>query len=336
MKYLISIFLISLCGTSVKSNIVFYKENTPTTLWTIFDGQCTYSDDVIEDYRRAVHEFTTNVYKHITNESFHFVFSPLSLWLALASIAEGTEGITRQELFNLLHLPKDVCHRQQYYMIASRRECSGNDVTLDRKRLLIIDDNSILNPLWENFVCSNSLTGITRAPLKHDPSRSFDLMRKVFTVQISNLDLSGNSVMLDTLNYKGLWTSAFSGATVEHVPFHNDFGVIIGSVNMMKMRKRVKLTYVPEIKVKFLELPVGYNSRYFVIFGISVGSNSIQEAIKIFRGEWISQIIRNSSVSQIPFDVSIPQFTATSEIDMRRILEKLGVESLWIDPYATR
>ncbi|KAG6451255.1 hypothetical protein O3G_MSEX007045, partial [Manduca sexta] len=333
--------IVVLCGSAkeLKSNSYQSEYNGIAfnrNYGLVYLGTCG-NIDVALAYRRAFYEFTTSVYKRIAiRTAGHFVFSPLSMWISLAALAEGTDGVARAELFNLLRLPEEKCIRQQYYAIASRCEPPGEDVALSRTRLFIFDEELVLNKQWENFVCSHWLIGIIRGTLRRNPMKALHLMRSIFAVQLHHLNLNGNSVILDTLDYDGLWTSAFQDATPERVPFYNDYGEKVGMVEMMRMKKRVKLAYLPEYNIKVLELPVGYHGRYRVMFGLMTGNSGVPQAIKILKSNLMFEVLQNLRISKIPLDVAIPRFSLSYEYDVRSILEEINVTNVWTDHWATR
>ncbi|XP_030025881.2 plasminogen activator inhibitor 2, macrophage [Manduca sexta] len=327
--------IVTLCASEKVSNTSGIASHPNYGL--VYFGTCGEDIDITQEFRRSFYEFTVDLYQRIAVPTAgHFVFSPLSIWMSLAALAEGSDGLARQELFKLLRLPEERCIRQQFYALISRRELLGDDVILSRTRLFIYDEKLVINKNWDNYVCSHWLVGIIKGTLRKNPKKALQSMRDIFSAKLPNLDLNGNSVILDALDYDGLWTTAFLDSKPEIAPFYNDLGEKIGTVEMMRLNKRVRMSYNAELKMKILDLPVGQNGRYRFMFGVSAKDGTAGRSIKLGSSKYIFDIIQNRRLSKIPIDVAIPKFTLSSEIDIRSILEELKLKSVWTDPWGTK
>lgn len=341
MQSYVSVLLVICFGGNIVWSVEYWADTSENffLLPRLDSGdECTYNTDVISEFRYVLTDFASKIYKRIAIESDnHFDVSPISIWQSLAAIAEGTAGNARQELFQLLNLPDDKCLRQQFYAIANSREYSSNGVSISRKRLLVIDENISINTQWRYFVRKNRLFDIIAVPLSRSPKESIDTLRQLTSMQLPNIDLNGNSLLLDTFDCKVTLKSDFGVAKVERVPFYNDFDEEIGTINMIKMKKRVKLAYLPDLKLKVLELPNSENGRYRLFYGIAHGNDSsIDYSINTFKNDMILKILSKLRLSRIPLEIGIPQYTTTTETDVKSILENLGVKTVWSDIWATR
>lgn len=291
--------------------------------------------DVFEDYRKAISNFGHKLYTHIAARSdHHFVFSPYTIWLSLSALAEGAEPSVQSQIFTSLNLPQERCVRKQFYDIAVNVEQPGRDISLLRRRILVLDESVEVYPSWGNVVQSTGLLNFAYAPIKKDPEMTSQLVHN-FMATRSNIVLRGNSVLLDALEYQGLWTTAFPEAKTQSQPFFNELGQKIGSVDMMHVQKKVRLAEVPFLSAKVLELPVGVNGRYTMLIAVGTGNSILKNAIDIFMGS-ILEIFSLLKMSLFPLDVAIPKFVVSSEFDVRPALEDIGIRSFWRDPLATR
>ncbi|XP_037300861.1 uncharacterized protein LOC119191082 [Manduca sexta] len=151
-------------------------------------------------------------------------------------------------------------------------------------------------------------------PMKRDPLAAEAVMRNLISTRIPITDFKGNSALLDSLDYQALWTTAFSDI-VEKAPFYNDIGQQIGTIDLMKTKKRVRMMYLPYLKMKVLELPVGYNGRYRMMLGLAMGST--KESLEAMKNTIVFEVLDGLQTSRIPIDIAIPRFTMTSEYDAR-------------------
>ena len=302
----------------------------------IFGGQPTNicDRDVTQDYKKAMTDFNHKLYTHIASRSGnHFVFSPYSIWLSLSALAEGADDSVQSEIFTSLNLPQARCLRMRFFDIAVNVEQSGRDVNFRRRRSLILDDSLKVNRAWGQQALSSGLINYAYAPIKNEPKATSQRVRKFLKTR-SDIVIRGNSVVLDSLDYEGLWTTAFSEATTQVQPFYDELGQRIGTVDMMHMQKKVRLAHVPFLSSKVVELPVGAGGRYTMLIAVGTGNSVLKNAIDIFMGS-ILEIFSLLQVSLFPVDVAIPKFAVSSEFNVRPALEDFGIRSFWRDPLAT-
>lgn len=312
-------------------------EGATDILGDIFGGKTTdpCDRDVTQDYRKAVTDFSNKLYTHIAARSGnHFVFSPNSIWLSLSALAEGADPKVQSQIFTSLNLPQEKCIRTKFTSLAANVEKSGKDVIFRRRRGLMVDENVKVNRAWNQQMQVTKLLDYTFAPIKTDHKATTKRVRQFLSTR-SNILIKGNSILLDSLDYEGLWTTAFPEATIQSQPFFDELGQKIGTVEMMHMQKKVRLAHVPFLGAKVVELPVGEGGRYTMLIAVGTGNNFLKNAIEIFMGS-ILEIFSLLQISLVPLDVAVPRFVVSSEFNVRPALEEIGIRSFWRDPAATR
>uniref|UniRef100_A0A2A4J2N1 Serpin domain-containing protein n=1 Tax=Heliothis virescens TaxID=7102 RepID=A0A2A4J2N1_HELVI len=293
------------------------------------------SKNVIEEYKKSVTTFHNKLYTNIASRSDnHFVFSPYSVWLSLSALAEGSDASVKNQIFSSLNMPQQWCRRKKFYDIALNVEPEGRDVTLKRRRSLILDQDVKVLSSWGRLMRSTGLLSYSYAPIKSNPKETSKKVRNFIGTR-SNIVLKGNSVLLDSLDYKGLWTTSFPEAGIRSQPFFNELGQKIGTVQMMHMKKKVRLAHAPFMGAKVLELPVGANGRYTMLIAVGTGNGILKNAIAIFMGS-IMEIFSLLQMSLFPLDVAVPMFELSSEYDLRPALEDTGIHQFWRNPEATK
>lgn len=281
------------------------------------------SGDHRRDFENALTAFSTDLFKRAaTISGNHFVISPHSIWLSLAVIAEGADKTIQSEYFRVLNLPKEFCVRKEYYRSALDLETSGSDVKLLRKRVMIFGNDLQLNAKWVDFVRSMKLLELTTAAKNASLSKTNSH--------------TGKSLLLDTLDYEGLWTTAFPEADIKRSPFYDDDGKHIGDIELMRIKMKVRMAHLPISKVKVLELPVGKNGTYTMLITMGLGNVKVSRLLELYQSSFIVQILNKLIMSIIPIDIAIPKFTVHTKYDARKILEDIGLKSIWFDPAATR
>ncbi|CAB3237851.1 unnamed protein product [Arctia plantaginis] len=331
MKIVILIISITICASKERQTKFAqrYMRNGNKNL-------CIDEQQATGVFRIAFATFTANLLKKVSLQGNHYMaLAPLSVWITLAAIAEGADENTQKELFTLLNLPENACSRFKLYQIAVTRSSSSKYVSVLNKRILLIDKGAHINGHWYKLVRQYSLLQMFPAPIERNPVATIEIT-KIFILTNHQLNFNGNSIILNSMDYDGLWTTAFNDNVAKHSPFYNQAGKRIGSVDLMKMKTIVRIGYVASINAKVLELPIGINGEYRMIFALVVDNNSsIDSMVSSFHNYTIFEAKASLQDSQIPIDVAIPRFLMKSEIDMKQILEGMGIVNLWQDPRAT-
>lgn len=300
-------------------------------------GPCYVSRDVGDEYRSSLYEYSIDLIKSVIVKSdFNYVCSLVSIYISLAAIAEGTDPVSQQKLFQFLKLPNDPCIRQEYYKLATTRAFPFNDVHIKNRRVLVLDESVTLNPTWYSFITKNSLLDVVTAPIHSNPVATAKEIQRIMSTSLPRLNLNGNSVLLDTLDYNGLWTTTFLNATIERAPFYSLTGQEIGAVDLMKIKKRARMGYLRSLHSKILELPIGLSGRYHMLFLVRLGNNDLRPLVEDFGSSVLFEAFESLRHSNVLIDVAIPRIVITTEIDVRVILEELGVTEVWNDPSVTR
>ncbi|KAJ8706362.1 hypothetical protein PYW08_010988 [Mythimna loreyi] len=336
MRSLILLVSLAICSASTNKRNIVTIQSSFDDLYTN-PGSCLGYPNVLEDYRDAMYNFTIETYKQVAPKgTYQFVMSPLSMWMTLAAMAEGADRYTQNYLFELLHIPRNQCLRHKYYHLAASRFSLTADAAVISKRALVIDEGVIPNPVWHNYVTKHHLLDVLTAPLKHNPGASASTIRQVVSAEFPRLDLRGNSVLIDTMDYNGLWNTAFADAVVKRAPFYSIEGKHIGTVDLMTVKRYGKIGYVPSIQAKILELPIGVNKQYSMIIALVVGQTDLRPVIQAMKSTILSNVLASLRETKVPINIAVPQFTINSELDAKTILQDLGITSLWTEPEATR
>ncbi|KAJ8707756.1 hypothetical protein PYW07_011433 [Mythimna separata] len=332
MQVIVFTFLIVSVGISVSIPHSFDLRGTH------IQEPCNVYEDVLHSYRSDMYDFDLKFYRAVAARSvqYNFVYSPLSIWLILAGLAEGADSTTRQKIFNLLNVPYDDCTRQKYYQLATSHIVQTEDIKIISNRILLLDAGVTPNPTWYDIVMKNNILDVLNAPIRHNPAVTVEEIKKLMHAELPRINLNGNSVLLDTVDFNALWTTEFADAKIERSPFHDQLGNPVGFVDLMRVTKRARLGYAKSLKAKVLELPVGDNERYKIIFVMFPESKDVRASFGVADNDIIFEMFASFRESYVPVEVAIPRLVITSELDVRTLIEDLGVISLWNDSAATR
>lgn len=224
--------------------------------------------------------------------------------------------------------------RYKCYDISKHVLNTGRGIDLESQQMLLVDEKIQVNNTWAKYVMDSILLNVDVAPIKLDPQETTRRLKELFGSQ-ANINVKGNSALIDALDYKGVWTTAFSEASNYQAPFYNDLGQQIGTVEMMKIKKRVRMALIPFTSTKVLELPVGNNGQYSMLIAVGSGSSVVKNALDSFLGI-VFDIFSMLTMSVVPIEISIPKFSLSSAFDATPALHDIGIDWYWKDPAATR
>lgn len=301
---------------------------------------CAFEDDLGTLFQQANNEFSAKMFKETASMNCrieeravpHFTVSASNTFMTLAAIVEGSDGTTQHELLDVLNLPQDECQRKMFNRKSLIRDQSNIDIIFNRNRILGVDKCLQVNHEWRNSVATYQDLEVIRFPLKSNPVKSALEIRRIISSPVKHFNGTGNSLLLNSLDYQGLWTTAFPNAVIEKKPFYDDEDKHIGYVDMMQTKMYVMMGYVKSLKSKVIEIPVGPNGRYRVFMAQRISEGKLSEIIEKMPHNIFFEIRKSLRQSRVPVEVAIPRFTIDSEHDLRPVLESMGLTALWQHP----
>lgn len=101
----LSVFILNSCNTNKIKHISFKKTNNFETLSKVnYPNAFNKKSEIDDDFLYAINNFTDTVIKELSNINKSFVFSPASLYTALAELLNGiSDEDAKKELLNLLN-----------------------------------------------------------------------------------------------------------------------------------------------------------------------------------------------------------------------------------------
>ncbi|XP_052758079.1 uncharacterized protein LOC113513446 [Galleria mellonella] len=293
------------------------------------------NQDVYKRFQLALHEFYTKLNLLISENNSHYVFSPLSVWLSIMTLAEGCDPVYQKELFAVLNLPEQKCLREQYYNFGLKQlPKTGDDVEIVSKNLFVLDEYTKVEPNWAKFA-DGSFLELAFSPIKSDPNFAAENLRQLLKFHSTPI-LNGNSALFNSIDFQFLWRYTFAESEIQsNAPFYNDAGKEIGRVDLMRMKRRVRLAHLPHLNAKVLELPVGHNGRYKMIIVMNDDLGLFRSFIGRLLTKYLYEILESLKESIVPLEVAIPRFDINFEFDARIALENMGIKELWSNPSVT-
>lgn len=289
-----------------------------------------------KDLNSTSSEITYNLFKEVnrTNKNVNFIFSPLSIEYALSILRDGAKGNTYKEISNALQ---------------------GYNITKDLniKNRISIANALFINEFYKNYVSQNYITDMNK---KYNADIIFDrlengyainkwIKEKTYNLIPNFFEENFEAFVLAIINAVAIdvsWTDKFNcNFTVAEKFTKADKKTI--DVAMMKQRSSSEeISYIENENAKGVIKPyLKYNkSGKSTIFNSDtvqlefigiLPNNDINEYLNSFSNKELDSLINSAkqSNSEININLSLPRFSYDFKMDLKEILNKLGIYDIF-------
>lgn len=263
--------------------------------------------------------------------SDNWIFSPFSLSSCLSLVAEGANGDTWEELCQTLSLPEDVARTfQEKRSILEHAKSEEADFQLHLAQGIWIkegfelqaDYTTLLKDAYEAQVESvpfdaSTIQGINRWVADQTAQKIQDL--------ISQADISSDTrlVLANALYFQGNWKYPFAQERTEYRPFYVNVQEVL---SVPTLHQAQRLNYFENADWQVVALPFEKKSP-----------GSCEPLCLLFLPKHSSlQVVDEalyqealSSFTTQKVDLLVPKFTLEHKIDVKPLLEQLGVHKVF-------
>ncbi|CAH2237971.1 serpin A3-8-like [Pararge aegeria] len=306
-------------------------------LFTLVQGKklnCNHENALVS-FKRPTYDFSVRLLDRVSRDTrFHFVFSPLSTWLQLMSLAEGARGPTQTEIWQVTRYHRMKCFRRKFREILNSMDEELKFMT-KRTNFIVIDK---LLSVKESFKTEVNKTNTTKiislnfnnreeAVAKINEAIDMDDIGGQFDSDDFNLTVL---LMSDTASFKSDWWKPFNPVFTSTEKFYSEENVILGNVRMMNQEDYFNLTEVPFINARVLELPFNTNDRLCMLVFLPTGGTVVDLFYKL-KNIRLSTIFNLFKVKGTKFvKVEMPRFKITSELqNIPELIYDMGVKRMF-------
>ncbi|XP_013191900.2 serine protease inhibitor 77Ba-like [Amyelois transitella] len=306
-------------------------------------GQCTLPKAAIL-VKRPVFRFTMDLATRLAlDKENHFVASPISQWILLSALSIGALEETSMELKKVLELHPHKCFNRKYWAVVNdaMNTEDSNDVSVKRSPLVVLDQS------FSPFMASSFLSNLNQTNMCKVITQNFDdapqtagiineYVRESTNGNIKEIinptDLyETNLILLDSLYFRGSWTTAFPTHNTDVVDFHNELGAVVGKVKLMFLNSEFNYTNLDQIKASVLQLPYGKNKEYSMLIFLPFDGVLLSTMIYNIKDISLATVFRKFEMDgPRTLDVQIPSFEIFSELDnLKELLTDMGLRSIF-------
>lgn len=321
-RKLILVILLSILALLCVGCIENSTVNTKTTI----------DADSVEEYdiTTANNAFAFDLYSVIKSEDENVLFSPYSIFTAMAICYDGAEGSTKKQISNVFYysLNKRLLEESSKEMIGTIN--SNNDAyDLETTNALWVLEDYPLNEQYVSNV-ENYYNGmVTPADFVNEPEASTDAInnwvKEKTNEKIKELIPEGEIgpetrlVITNTVYFNGKWVNEFDPDMTRTRPFTLSNG---DEKSVRTMYNVEKFNFGEDQKVKILELP--YKGDNLSMYMVLPKENNIAELENNFTLRYYSELRENMSSGDY-VEVWIPKFAFKTEAELKSPLIEMGV-----------
>ncbi|XP_073422783.1 alpha-1-antitrypsin-like [Dendrobates tinctorius] len=285
----------------------------------------------------AMLNFSLNIYYHMIDVQPHdnLLISPLSVAKAFALLSLGAKSKTLSEIhegigFNKSSVSEEMIHKSfQKVLNIIKQPKSGHE--LDSITTLFIDSKPNLHKKFlddaQKYYQSDVMPiNFAEKPEALEQINSYVEKKTNGKIKdlLDNLDPMTALVITSTKYFKGSWEHAFNVNDTREEDFHVDENTVV-KVPMMSRRGEYLTGYIPEAGCTVVEVPYKGNTSA-LFFLPEIGKLYDAEKALQNSGDTVFKVMKSRDII-----LSIPKFSISHEIDLKKELECLGIKKVFSD-----
>ncbi|XP_064017155.1 leukocyte elastase inhibitor-like [Pogoniulus pusillus] len=293
----------------------------------------------MENLSNANSRFALDLFRRFneTNPTGNLFYSPLSVSAALAMVLLGAKGNTESQMLKTLHFDKvedvhsrfrtltmDVNRSNAPYLLRLANRLFGEktysflpDFLTNTQKLYGAD----LATVDFGRACDEARTEINQWVEEKTEGKIPDLLSEGSVSSMTKL------VLVNAIYFKGNWAEKFAEADTTDKPFRLNKNER-KTVKMMYQKKKFHFAYIPEVKIRVLELPYEEEELSMIILlpdDIEDDSTGLQKLEKQLTLEKLQEWTCPQRLYSTDVHVHLPKFKLEESYDLGSDLAALGL-----------
>jgi serine protease inhibitor len=283
--------------------------------------------------------FALDLYQRLKTRPGNLFFSPYSISTGAGMLYAGARGPTESEIAATFHFGTEMKLQTSMRELSARMNAvqhwnhlkliSANSLWYQRDYPLRADFVSLIRTNYEgevfpvDFSQGAQVAGEMGKWISHKTSG-----RIKNAVSPEMFDQSTALALCDAIYFKGKWASPFGRNKTKPGNFNITTNQTV-TVPMMRQESPFKLTYSEDFSLSFLEMPYyGHDLSMVVMLPHNVdGLADLETQLTAANlQEWLAKLNQCSPEKTI---VVLPRFSITKNIDLKKELPTMGVNSLF-------
>lgn len=267
------------------------------------------------------------------------VFSPICAQFTLSMLADGATSNTQQQLLEALGYTTDTEARNACSAIITALPNLDQSVAFELANSMWVNLNATTKEEYQQMLKTHYCADVFNSDISSaEGLKSIDAwVSDKSHGNIPGLGLlpSPTRIMtlINTVYFKAPFTFPFMKEYTKNVTFTNADGTKV-TVPMMNTCENFKYAHMEDLGYDVVEIPLGLyddeqawdnNSQYTLVL-----FNPLNPEVQLCKELW--QAYPRHLMIKDPVDLALPKFSITQSIDLKPVLQGMGVSSLFCDP----
>ncbi|XP_025080023.1 serine protease inhibitor-like [Pomacea canaliculata] len=306
------------------------------------DGQGTSSRDGRHRTRAAslsqsVTSFGDSLYRQLTSGNLdNLIFSPFSVFVALAMTLLGADGVTKRELMTVLSVgPQQGVHHTLHNTIASFQTGLDPETNLTLRVANAVYYDQFRITVLPGF--SQNIERLYGGALKPFEEQNPEAAINSWVAEVTDgmiqnflrpgyIAASGSLLMLlNAVFFEGLWASQFPPEFTHDSDFTTATGTVVQVPRMYNSDAYIRLKNIEALNAQVVELP--YKGDRFSLFLVLPNTwDGLMNLERRLNGQMITNIM-NDMPGTVRAELSLPKFRLKTREKLKEHLQAIGLRS---------
>lgn len=279
---------------------------------------------------RGNNQFALNFFeKTVGMESY--VASPLSITYLMSMLADGADGLTRQEMLNALgwHDAKLADVDALCRLLLEKSGKLDKSTTINIANYIALNKNFSLKKDYVSAVQQNYKAGIESLDFtsanttQHINNWCKQQTDGMIPSIIDQVDPSAALYAMNAIFFNGSWADKFN-KNLTHEENFRGYTRDIKKVQMMQMNN--EFNYYDNDTLQAVQLPYG-NGSYVMTILLPREGKTIDDIIKGIDAESLSEM--RFQMDHCKVDLKLPRFTIEQKFDLNQVISSLGAPAMF-------
>ncbi len=317
--------------TTMNQNISQNKKIVGLLLFCLFLTLNSYAQTDNMQLSTSINSYSICMYKKTLQANKNILLSPISSYISLMAIYEGSNGRTQNEFKKALLL-KDQQNSVTLGSLTKEITNSKSTTSLNISNAIWLNNNFSLKPAFEKILSQNFATDFSNLNFsEQSPSATTinnwvtDKTNGYIKNIISPNDISKETAMVLTnaIYFKGKWKEQFE----KSLTLPDDFYSIDKSIFKTDFMHQTEMfQYYDSDDYQFVSLPYQDHENSLCII-LPKEKYGIQNIDKILNTEILSNIL--SSTKKTKIKLTIPKFKIETSCDLQKPLQEVGLKKVF-------
>ena len=290
----------------------------------------------------GISDFGVSLFRAVgkTSPGQNLLVSPLSAWMALDMLAQGTVGPSREELDRVLQLQKNDSSFARDFLKESAADSSDSQgFTLEIANRLFLQKGEALQKKYSEDLARDFQSTVGqvdyRAHLEDTRNEINRWVEKTTHQKIKEL-LGPNSLtqsmvltLVNALYLKADWATPFRKDLTSHQKFYS---AADQEIEVPFMNRQFGADYFETPNVQVLKIPYQAKDSSMILFSPKAGT-TIEQLEAQFTAERFNQWTRSFKPDQ-PVNLSLPRFKLESSMPLSQPLKEIGMQKIFTPDHA--